>query len=162
MENDPLGLGGMPAIKPPESLWTAISGELDAAETAARRSKARKRWISLAAAASLSLVVVVVGLLNDSPISSPGSSTPDRELAQARSDSARLEQLLRQRRDGVLDAASVEMLVWMEHELGWLDMQLADRPDEADLWRQRADLLGQMTRHYESNSWQAEIQLASY
>ena len=69
---------------------------------------------------------------------------------------------LAQQRDGLLDATSVESLAWMEQELGWLDMQLADSPSDTRLWQQRANLLAEMASQYQRNNWQTELQLASY
>lgn len=170
MDNDPLKLRNLPDPAPPQGLWSAIAENLD---TAGRDEPTRDprpallagAWLPAAVAASL-LVAVLVML-----IASPLGTAPDRStdrseapsaLAQARSESAGLEKLLRHQRDGVLDASSVESLAWMETELGWLDLQLADSPADTGLWQQRVELLEQMAQQYERNSWQARIQLASY
>lgn len=164
MDNDPLNLRNLPNPAPPENLWSAIAADLDAAGAGNRQRPAwlPKRWIPIAAAASLAAVIAGVNLV-DTTTDHPGDPVDAGfALAQARVESAGLERLLRRQRDGVLDASSVESLAWMEHELGWLDLQLAHSPEDARLWQQRVELLEQMTRQYERNSWQAGIQLASY
>lgn len=157
MHNDPLNLRSLPARPPPDGLWSSIEATLD--ETAKPRAG---RYLSMAAAASLALAIAAIQLSGpaDQPATSAAAANP--ELQQARAASARLEQVLRRQRDGLLDAGSVESLAWMEHELGWLDVQLADNPSDTHLWRQRADLLAEMASQYQRNNWQSELQLASY
>jgi len=156
MHNDPLNLQNLPARPPPDGLWSSIEATLD--ETAKPRAG---RYLSMAAA-SLALAIAAIQLFGpaDQPATSAAAANP--ELQQARAASARLEQVLRHQRDGVLDAGSVEALAWMEQELGWLDVQLTDSPSNTHLWRQRADLLAEMASQYQRNNWQSELQLASY
>ncbi len=157
MQNDPLNLRSLPNPAPPEDLWPSIAAALDDPP----RSRVR-RYLPVALAASLVLAVTglqVIDMADDQPTH---ATTEYSELQLARATSARLEQLLRRQRDGVLDATAVESLAWMEQELGWLDVQLADNPSETRLWRQRAELLAEMASQYERNNWQARIQLASY
>lgn len=157
MHNDPLNLRNLPVYSPPEDLWPSIAAALDDVP----RTRAR-RFLPAALAACLVLAVAglqVIEIGDDQPMS---STNADSELQLARAASARLEQLLRRQRDGVLDATAVESLAWMEQELGWLDLQLADSPSETRLWQQRAELLAEMAGQYERNNWQTRIRLASY
>lgn len=157
MKNDPLNLRNLPAPAPPEGLWQSIETALDDAP----RGRAR-RHLPAAVAASLALVMVSLQLPNPPDDSPMPSTAPNAELQLARAASARLEQVLRHQRDGVLEASAVESLAWMEYELGWLDMQLAEQPGDVELWRQRAGLLERMNRTYQQNDWRAEVRLASF
>jgi hypothetical protein len=157
MQNDPLNLRNLPAHTPPDDLWPSIAAALDDAPR-----KHARRYLFVALAASLVLAVAGLQVIDIADEHQTPSATGDSQLQLARAASARLEQLLRRQRDGVLDATAVESLAWMEQELGWLDVQLADNPSETRLWQQRADLLAEMAGQYERNNWQARIQLASY
>lgn len=157
MNTDPLNLRELPTARAPDALWPAISSRLRDGE---RRQ--RQAWLPLSAVASIVVAALCVNLLLVVPNTPQPASRPDAELSQVRAASADLEQQLRRRRNGVIDASSVESLAWMENELGWLDMQLADNPVDVELWHQRVELLQQMIRYYERNNWQAGIQLASY
>lgn len=156
MQNDPLNLRKLPTSTPPDDLWPLIAAAL----VKPPRTRAR-RYLPAALAASLAVALIgiqTIDLADDQPI----SSTDTSELQMARAASARLEKLLRRQRDGLVDATAVESLAWMEQELGWLDVQLADSPSETRLWQQRVDLLAEMAGQYERNDWQARMRLASY
>ena len=73
-----------------------------------------------------------------------------------------LEASLRRQNLGAVNTASVESLVWLENELGWLDTRLASNPNDLDLWQQRNQLLEEMNQLYGRNSWQAQMQQASF
>lgn len=157
MQNDPLNLRDLPAPRPPDDLWPSIAAALD--------DPPRKRahsYLPVALAASLVLALAALQIIDVGGDRTVPSANASPELELARAASARLEQVLRRQQDGVLDATAVESLAWMEQELGWLDVQLADNPTETRLWQQRADLLAEMAGQYERNNWQARIQLASY
>lgn len=160
MKHDPLNLKNLPTSGPPDDLWPSIAAALDQAPK--RPARSYRRYLPIAAAASLVVAVVAATLFESpEPVATPATrATP--ELQQARAASARLEQVLRRQRDGLLDANSVESLAWMEQELGWLEIQLADSPSDTRLWQQRANLLAEMASQYQSNNWQTELQLASY
>jgi len=160
MPNDPLNLRDLPAPSPPEDLWPSIAAQLD--DPPRKHARRSLRYLPTALAASLVLALAGLQVIDMAGDRSMPSANAGSELALARAASARLEQVLRRQRDGVLDATSVESLAWMEQELGWLDVQLADNPSETRLWQQRADLLAEMAGQYERNNWQARIQLASY
>lgn len=157
MANDPLNLGKLPRSSPPADMWPDIAAALDRPQR-----KPRLSWIPVAAAATLAIAVVWAGIMYPDRNGPAPVTRADTELALARAESASMEEILRRQRNGVLDASAVESLTWMEQELGWLDVQLADSPTDATLWQQRGDLLAEMTALYERNSWRAEIQLASY
>ncbi|MEX0914795.1 MAG: hypothetical protein WD397_04860 [Wenzhouxiangellaceae bacterium] len=156
--SDPLNLRDLPTATAPETLWPAIASRLRDDDR-----RPRPPWLlPLGLAATLILAVVCARLIEFTPHEQPAASGSMSELQLARAASARLEQLLRHQRHGLLDASSVETLAWMENELGWLDMQLTNNPTDIELWQQRVELLQQMTRNYERNNWQAGIRLASY
>lgn len=157
MNRDPLNLRDLPAPRPPDDLWPSIEAEL------ASVTKPRpRRYLPLAVAASLVLAAVSGVLFNLPDEPAAPLMTAGAELQQARAASARLEQELRRQRNGLLDTSSTESLAWMEQELGWLDVQLADSPSDTRLWQQRANLLAEMAGQYQRNNWQAELRLASY
>lgn len=157
MNHDPLNLRNLPTPEAPDDLWPAIAAELEQAP-----ARQARPYVSIAVAAALVVAVASIALhsVPDNPTTTTTAANP--ELLQARAASARLEQVLRGQRDGMLDATSVESLAWMEQELGWLDVQLADSPSDTRLWQQRANLLAEMASQYQRNNWQTEIQLASY
>jgi len=152
-------LADLPALEPPAALWSAIRADLD------QRRRARRQrlhgWIGSALAASLLVGVILAppDLNPDRPPPAEAFATPDEQpgLNQARQLSALLESGLRERHWRPLNAASVERLVWLESELGWLDARLHDQPGSLDLWRQRIELLGEMNRLYADKYWQADV-----
>lgn len=157
MNNDPLNLRNLPAPRRPDGLWPAIEAALD--ETPGKRGR---RYLPFALAASLALAVAAIQLFGPTQQGEDSLATAGPGLQQSRAASARLEQVLNSQRDGLLDAASIESLAWMEQELGWLDVQLADSPSNTDLWQQRVELLTEMANQYQRNNWQTQLQLASY
>lgn len=157
MNRDPLNLRDLPAPRPPDDLWPSIEAEMAAA--AKRRPR---RYLPLAVAASLALAAGSGVLFNLADDPATPAMNASAELQQARAASARLEQELRRQRNGLLDASSTESLTWMEQELGWLDIQLADSPSDTHLWEQRANLLAEMAGQYQRNNWQSELRFASY
>lgn len=162
MNNDPLNLRNLPVPRRPDGLWPAIEAVLDDDATNAAARRRRRRYLATAVAASLVVAVTAVQFFDARDRGAAVSATANPELQQARAASARLERLLRNQRDGLLDAAAIESLAWMEQELGWLDVQLADRPSDIGLWQQRTDLLAEMSSQYQRNNWQTQLRLASY
>lgn len=156
MPHDSLDLNSLPRLDPPAGLWPAIAADLER-----RRRPRRAAWLTLAAAASVA--VLVLGVLALAPNPQPGSITPaEPTLDQVVAVSASLEDRLSRQRDGLVDGASAESLAWLESELGWVDTQLSEQPRDIELWQQRVALLGEMTRRYERQNWQNQLQLVSH
>ena len=151
----------MPAdAGPPDDLWPAIAGELDRR----RRHRFTQR---LSALAAMVAVVVLATVLVDAPSPPIGEPTPDAgapaevTLAELRATSAWLEDRLSSQRQRPVDGRELESLMWLEAELAWLDEQLADAPQDRELWRQRVALLDELNRRYAGGDWRREMLLAS-
>ncbi len=163
---NPLNLNSLPPLDPPPALWASIRSELDQRQTARRH---RRGIFFASAVAAVAVLAVVINLVHQ-PDLSPGPestsivamSADESALIQARQVSALLEASLRRQNLGAVNTASVESLVWLENELGWLDTRLASNPNDLDLWQQRNQLLDEMNRLYGRNSWQAQMQQASF
>ncbi len=159
-------LDRLPALDPPPALWSSIRSELD--QRALDRRHKNRGWLAAGLAAVL-LLSVSIGLLDDrkskgAPGPGSAASLPpeDPQLVQARRLSAALEAGLRRSQHSSVSSGSVESLVWLENELGWLDMRLANQPDSLALWQRRIELLGEMNRLYSRNDWQTQMQLTSF
>ncbi len=159
MNDDTNPLNNLPRLEPPAALWPAVRGELDQR----RRDRQFRRWaqasMAVAAVAVLTVVVVLIQQPADHPFDTLAADDP--ALIEARQFSAAMEAQLRQQHLGAVSSASVESLVWLENELGWLDTRLASQPNDIELWQRRAVLLAEMNRLYERDSWQAQLQLTS-
>lgn len=142
--------------KPPADLWPAIAGELD------RRRKQRFMRRLLAATAVFLLAALVVVITQAPDVANEGRlpTAQSVRLDGLQARSARLEAELSTYRRGVVESDSLESLVWLEVELGWLDSQLADSPDDPGLWRQRVELLQELSRRYAREHWGNEILVA--
>ncbi len=156
-------LKALPPATPPPALWSAVRTELDQRQHARRQR--RFAWISsgVAAAAVLMVLVSVVDTPEMVTTLDPAAAitSVDSSLIQARQLSALLESQLRQHTLGAVSASSVESLLYLENELGWLDTRLASQPDDLALWQKRIELLGEMNRQYGRNDWQNEVRLTS-
>jgi len=153
-------LNDLPLETPPPALWSAVQTELDQRKYARRQR--RFTWISASAVAAL--LLVAINLMPD-PTASP-SFVPDTataslaaELIQARQLSALLEAQLRQNTLRAINASSMDRLLYLENELGWLDTRLASQPNDLSLWQRRIDLLGEMNRQYGLGDWQHDVRL---
>jgi len=158
MNKDPLALRDLPELHAPDDLWPSVASRL---ETPVPRASPRMRFAAAAAVAAAAVAAVL--WLSPGPPPDPGegdSRTP--ELAGARTASMQLERELAQRRSNVLAAGDAAELAWLESELRLTDELLSDRPRDAGLWLKRAELLGRMTRRYETNDWDTQLRLASY
>jgi hypothetical protein len=156
-------LNELPPMTPPPALWSAVRTELDQRQHARRQR--RFAWISagMAAAAVLAVVINVLPDPTIPPAFEPEQATAsvDRELVQARQLSALLESQLRQNTLGAINASSMDRLLYLENELGWLDTRLASQPNDLSLWQKRIELLGEMNRQYGLDDWQNDVRLTS-
>lgn len=164
---NPVNPNSLPQLDPPPALWASIRSELDQRQAARRH---RRRTFVASAVAAVAVLAVVINLIQ-LPEPGPGldnggdtvaMSANESDLIQARQISALLEASLRRQNLGAVNTASVESLVWLENELGWLDTRLASNPNDLDLWQQRNQLLEEMNQLYGRNSWQAQMQQASF
>lgn len=151
-------LRDLPLLDPPPALWRSIEGELDRRQTGRRQ----RRWAIVSSAMAAAVVVAVaVGLIQQPEIQPPAWPGNDPALVQARQVSALLEAQLRQQHHGAVSTSAVESLVWLESELGWLDVRLASDPKNLELWQRRTELLSEMNRLYGQNHWQSEMRLTN-
>lgn len=147
-------LNALPPLDPPPALWRAIETELDQQQT----SRRHRRWALMSSSiAAVVVLAVVVSLVRQPDIQPPAQPGSESALVQARQISALLEAQLRQQSLSAVNTSSVESLVWLENELGWLDMRLASNPNDLQLWQRRAELLGEMNQIYGRGSWQAQM-----
>jgi len=156
-------LNELPSMTPPPALWSAVRTELDQRKHARRQR--RFTWISASMAAA-AVLAVVINVLPDPAITpafepEQAMASVDRELVQARQLSALLESQLRQNTLGAINASSMDRLLYLENELGWLDTRLASQPNDLSLWQQRIELLGEMNRQYGLDDWQNDVRLTS-
>lgn len=166
MDKDPFNLRYLPQRPAPDDLWRAIEARL---ETSDSQQPGRKRRLTpgtgVAIAAALAAAIALVVVLDSPPDHEPatsGASPVTLELVDSRRLSAELEARLAQNRGGVLKPGDVAELVWIESELRLTDELLADRPDSAELWTRRAQLLDEMNRRYRARDWQVRLQRTSY
>lgn len=144
MNTDPLNLRRLPPLDPPPGLWAAIEEQVQA--------RPRPRWRLWAPAlAAVIALAAVVNMLVQAPAPSPEFG-PDpiagSPIQAAMAQSAGLESELRARERGRVSAAVLEHLLLLEAELVWVDLRLAERPQDLALWQQRSELLGAMILGY--------------
>ncbi|MEN1729295.1 MAG: hypothetical protein AAGJ52_12725 [Pseudomonadota bacterium] len=156
-------LNELPPMAPPPALWSAVRTELDQRKHARRQR--RFTWISASMAAA-AVLAVVINVMPDPAVTpafeaETATASVDGELIQARQLSALLESQLRQNTLGAINASSMDRLLYLENELGWLDTRLASQPNDLSLWQQRIELLGEMNRQYGVNDWQNDVRLTS-
>ncbi len=156
-------LHDLPQLSPPPALWAAVRDQMDQ-QALARRSR-RRGWMISGLAAALALAVGIGVFTTPStqpPALDTASSTPaSTELIQVRQLSALLEARLRQQQVGAVSTGALESLVYLENELGWLDIRLASQPGDLELWQRRIELLDEMNRLYSRNHWQTQMKLTS-
>lgn len=143
---------------PPEDLWPAIAGELD-------RRKGQRIVQRFSALAAVIAVVVLAAVMVELPAPPAAGDDPAAQpagvtLAELRSTSADLESRLADQRQSVVEGIELESLLWLETELAWLDEQLADSPDDRELWQQRIVLLQELNRRYAEGDWRHDLLLA--
>jgi hypothetical protein len=130
----------------------------------ARRARHRG-WLVSGLAAALALTVGIALLqapsMPPTTIETAESTTAGAELIQIRQLSALLEASLRQQQVGAVSTGALESLVYLENELGWLDIRLASQPADLALWQRRIELLDEMNRLYSRNHWQTQMKLTS-
>jgi len=168
MADDPLKLHRLPGFKAPDELWPAIARRLDAKVPKPRR---HRPWAALAAGVLLAIALTAIGVrVADDPFPTgevqtgtpPTASPGDQSLEHWQRLSAELEQRLATDRGGIVRAVDLAELSFIQAELRLTDELLAERPDNPALWRQRTELLEELTERYQAGNWQQQVRLASY
>lgn len=146
-EQDPLNLGSLPLVEPPEDNWPQIRQTL-------LRQNHRQRFrriagTSLAAAAALTLAI---GLFIQQPNPQPEASMTPPALDSLIVLSQQLENGIRSYREelGGLPTDELVYQVELEDLIAQVDDELSVRPDSTRLWSQRVNLLLDLSQLYEN------------
>jgi len=159
MNNDPLNLKDLPELDPPGELWQSISQAMD---EQGFDQPSRRRWLPVAAVAATAGIALCLGVLMQGDGLPDRASSQQTTLAQLQAVSASLERELSRYRDGVISAASADSIARIEQELGWLDTQINQTPEDPALWIDRIALLDEMNQRYSQADWRNQLMLASY
>ena len=165
-ERDPLKLGSLPLISPPDDDWLIIEGVLG-------KQNRRRRMVALAggALAIAASVILAIGVFTSLPSGVP-SGEPDLtplQISQAENPasndvypddtlhalialSQQLESNLRKirSRSGVMPASSVVFQVELEDLVAQVDEELSMNPDSINLWSQRINLMLDLSQLYQN------------
>ncbi len=171
---DPLGLRELPEPQPEdgrlEQDWQAVSAALDA-----RAKNRRRAWAgALATAASIALVVAVLGLQRTAE-TGPAADTPmtaemqtgdaitatgaEQLMAMSQDAERQLRQL--RARVGSMPSEAVVYQVELQDLIGQVDDALSLSPDSTDLWGQRLSLQFDLMRLYSSQLRRNYVRVAS-
>lgn len=159
MKQDPLNLRRLPPLDPPAELWPAIRDQLSRDSRPAKRFSLPRWMPALAAALALGVLLNVLMRAPEHPVIVDPGSAPPKPILAAMDRSASLEAELRARQQGSVSGEALQALLLLETELSWLDLRLAQQPDDVALWRERGELLSAMILRYaeplELALWQA-------
>jgi len=144
MKTDPLNLRRLPPLEPPPGLWSAIDQHLHQP----RRPRWRVWAPAVAAAITVALVLTVLVQGPEPPHDFAADPIRTSPIQAAMAQSAGLESELRAREQGSVNARALPLLLLLEAELAWVDLRLAERPQDLGLWQQRSDLLAAMILRY--------------
>ena len=146
-ERDPLNLGSLPLVEPPEDNWPQVKQAL---LTQSRRQRWRRMaGATLAAAATLTLAI---GLFVQQPGTEPEAAVTPPTLDSLITLSQQLETGIRSYRAefGGLPTDSLVYQVELEDLIAQVDDELSFRPDSTQLWSQRVNLLLDLSQLYEN------------
>ncbi|MFT5372758.1 MAG: hypothetical protein ACI9H8_001485 [Lysobacterales bacterium] len=180
IHQDPLGLQGLPLIKPDQDNWPGIRQALEENQVSLKRRNIGLTW--LAVAASLVITVLIVGrqmdvegpeaIQSNSPLLTNSSATLEPEpvsldamdnVDSLISLSQTLETQLRNLRDntGSMPANSAVFVAELEDLVAQVDNELSYSPNSVNLWGQRVNLLLDLAQIYQHH-WETEYgQMAS-
>lgn len=156
-QDDPLGLGDLPLLDPPDDGWLEVRSALEAD----RRQRRFRRFAGGLAAAAC--VVLVAGVMMQRADQAPVTTGPDLaatttaaqpadvEIPEARernvSELIAMSQLMERRlrllrsQSASMPADAAAYQAELEDMIARVDSQLSDNPDAAELWGQRVSLL---------------------
>ena len=173
--DDPLGLGSLPPVSPPDDGWPVIEATL----TAKRRQRRRTGAIGGAFAVAATVVMALSVTLwrpGDTPAIDPAAtaqhdaaseSVPeplrDPPLESLIAMSKQLESRVRLYRNeiGDLPASDLVYQVELQDLIVQVDEQLSMDPGSLNLWSQRVDLLLDVTQLYENQLRRDYYRIAS-
>ena len=160
-EQDPLNLGSLPQISPPDDDWPVIRDAL--VQHQKKRRFTRMAFSALAAAATVTLAV---GLFINQPVVSPAPVSVDSPVASTTAPevngertldslialSQQMENRVRTFRTevGGMPTDSLIYQVELEDLVAQVDFELSVQPDSIDLWSQRVNLLLDLSRLYQN------------
>ncbi len=146
-ERDPLNLGSLPLVEPPEDNWPQVRQAL--LRRNSRQRFRRMAGASLAAAAALTLAI---GLFIRQPGPQPEAPVTAPTLDSLVVLSQQLENGIRSYREefGGLPTDALVYQVELEDLIAQVDDELSVRPDSTRLWSQRVNLLLDLSQLYEN------------
>jgi len=144
-ETDPLNLGTLPAVAPPNDGWPAIRAGLE-------KQQRNRRWTrySLSTLAAAAVVTLAVGLYVHQP--EPDTAAPPPALDSLIALSQQLETRVRTYRSeiGALPMESLVYQVELEDLIAQVDEELSANPDSAELWSRRVNLMLDLSGLYQN------------
>ena len=137
----------LPPMAPPADGWAAVQRRYRREQRAGQL----RRWLPLAAAAGLALVVLRVPVEVNAPVPAPGVADAPVEVQLLQRRSAELEAALAAlpRRPATRSATAGATIGLFEDQIALIDAQLnrAALPRQAEpLWRERVDLMDELVR----------------
>jgi hypothetical protein len=176
---DPLNLGKLPPVAPPDDGWAGIEAAL-----AANKRKHRLLRVATASLAAAATLVLALVFTLGRTVSLPEATAPELVLEGTPGDQAtevtpeplrdppvesliamsrQLESRLRAYRDEVGDLPSTDLVYQVELQdlIVQVDEQLSMNPDSLDLWSQRVSLLLDVSQLYENHLRRDYYRMAS-
>lgn len=174
-QKDPLGLSDLPAIDPPEDGWSEIEAQLKVDHQRRERWKSAGASLAIAAGFMLAIGLVLLQPWQTSPVGpetgpavaeNSGSVEPEMSpdvLVSLIDLSQRLETQLRASRSQLpsLSTTSTIYRVELEDMVAQVDEELSLYPESTELWRQRVNLMIDLTNLYRTELRREHVRLAS-
>lgn len=173
--DDPLGLGSLSPVSPPEDGWPAIEAALTSKQRSRRRIGAFTGAFAIAATVVMALSVTLWRPAETPSVDPSGTALentakesvpePLKEppLESLIAMSRQLESRVRLYRSeiGDLPASDLVYQVELQDLIVQVDEQLSMNPDSLNLWSQRVDLLLDVTQLYENQMRRDYYRMAS-
>ena len=146
-ERDPLNLGSLPLVEPPEDNWPQIRQAL-----IGQKQHQRIRRIAGASLAAAAVLALAIGLVIQQPHGQPEAPGTPPALDSLVMLSQQLESGIRSYRAemGGLPTDALVYRVELEDLIAQVDDELSARPDSTELWSQRVNLLLDLSQLYEN------------